>query len=91
MVIWCDAAPREGMSYIIAQFMDPQNESLGLDIVYYDSTTFKKGKQRYSPFEPEVACIHWALTKEDYFFRGARKILICSDAKWVPRSGLGQD
>ena len=36
LVIWCEAAPSEGMSYIIAQFRDPENESLGPDIVCCD-------------------------------------------------------
>ena len=69
----------EGISYIIAQFKDPQNKSLGLNIIACDSTTFKKGKR--SPFKAELALVHWALTKEDSKTRGARKILVCSDAK----------
>ena len=41
LVLWCDAAPSEGMSYILAQFKDPENESLGLNIIACDSTTFR--------------------------------------------------
>ena len=57
------------------------NESLGLNIVACDSTTFKKGKRSFSPLEVELCSVHWALTREDYFTRGARKILVYSDAK----------
>ena len=81
LVLWCDAAPSEGMSYILGQFRDPEDESLGLNIISCDSTTFRRGKRGLSPFEAELACVHWALRKEDYFCRGARKILVCSDAK----------
>ena len=69
------------MSYILAQFKDPADESLGLNIIACDSTTFRKGRRGLSPFEAELSCVHWALRKEDYYCRGARKIIVCSDAK----------
>ena len=81
LVLWCDAAPSEGMSYILAQFKDPADESLSLNIIACDSTTFRKGRRGLSPFEAELSCVHWALRKEDYYCRGARKIIVCSDAK----------
>ena len=90
LVVWCDAAPSEGMSYILAQFKDPENESLGLNIIACDSTTFRRGRRGLSPFEAELACVHWALRKEDYYCRGARKILVCSDAKSL-KGFLNQD
>ena len=37
-----------------------------------------------------MRCLHWALTKEDYFCRGARKILIFSDARSL-KGFLNQD
>ena len=52
-----------------------------MNIIACDSTTFKKGKSSYSPFEAELTAVHWALTRKDYFCRGARKILVCSDVK----------
>ena len=52
-----------------------------MNIISCDSTTFRRGKRGLSPFEAELACVHWALRKEDYFCRGARKIIVCSDAK----------
>ena len=35
----------------------------------------------YSPFEAELAAVHWACRKEDYFLRGAQRIVVRSDAK----------
>ena len=67
---WSDAAPSEGMAYILAQWKNPQDESCGVDIVSCDSTTFKHGKRSMSPFEVELAGIHWAITKKHYFSRG---------------------
>ena len=34
-----------------------------------------------SPFEAELAGVHWALTKEDYFTRGAPRIIVMCDAQ----------
>ena len=64
LLIWSDAAPSEGMAYVLAQWKDPDNEKLGVDIVSCDSTTFKRGKRSLSPFEAELAGVLWALTKE---------------------------
>ena len=61
--MWSDAAPSEGMCYILAQYKDPENPKLGVDIISCDSTTFKRGKRSLSPFEAELAGVHWALTK----------------------------
>ena len=70
-----------GMAYILCQLRNPDNEQDGLNIISCDSTTFKKGQCSYSPFEAELAAIHYCMTKEDYFTRGARKITVRSDAK----------
>ena len=59
----------------------PQDESRGVNIIACDSTTFKKGKRCLSPFEAELSGVHWALTKEDYYCRGAPKITVMFDAK----------
>ena len=56
------------------------DESHGLNIIACDSTTFKKGKRGHSPFEAELSGVHWALTKEDYYCRGAPKITVMCDA-----------
>ena len=69
------------MCYVITQFKYPQDESLGVNIIASDSTTFKKGKRSLSLFEAELAGVHWALTMEDYYCHGARKIVVCCDAK----------
>ena len=69
------------MAYVQAQWKYPENESLGVDIVSCDSTTFKRGKRSLSPFEAELAGVHWALTKEDYFTRGAPRIIVMCDAQ----------
>ena len=45
------------------------------------STTFKRGKRSLSPFEAELAGIHWAITKEHYFTRGAPRIIVVKDAQ----------
>ena len=81
LVVWCDTAPSVSMSYIIATFRDPMNESLGLKIIACDSTTFKKGKRSFSPFEAKLCLVHWGLKKEACFNKGARKILVCSETK----------
>ena len=81
LLIWSDATPLEGMAYVLAQWKDPENESLGVDIVSCDSTTFKQGKRSLSPFEAELAGVHWALTKEYYFTRGAPRIIVFCDAQ----------
>ena len=81
LLVWSDAAPSEGMAYILAQWKNPQDESCGVDIVSCDSTTFKRGKRSLSPFEAELQGIHWAITKEHYFTKGAPKITVMNDAK----------
>ena len=83
LLVWTNAAPSEGMAYVLAQWKDPddENESLGINIVSCDSTMFKRGKRSLSPFEAELAGVHWALTKEDYFTRGAPKITVMCDTK----------
>ena len=67
LLVWTDAAPSEGMAYIVAQWKDPNDETKGVDIVSCDSTTFKRGKRSLSPFEAELMGIHWAITKERPF------------------------
>ena len=81
LLVWSDAAPSEGMCYILAQYKDPENPKLGVDIVSCDSTTFKRGKRLLSPFEAELAGVHWALTKEHYFTCGAPRIIVYCDAE----------
>ena len=81
LVIWTDAAPSEGMCYVLAQWKDHQDESHGVNIIACDCKTFKKGKRGHSPFEAELSGVHWALTKEDYYCRGAPKITVMCDAK----------
>ena len=81
LLVWTDAAPSEGMAYILAQWKDPTDESKGVDIISCDSTTFKRGKRSLSPFEAEVFGVWWAVTKEHYYTRGAPKIVIMNDAK----------
>ena len=48
LLVWSDAAPSEGMCYVIAQWKDHEDESLGKKIVSCDSTTFKRGKRSLS-------------------------------------------
>ena len=55
-----------------------------------NSTTFKRVKRSLSPFDAELSCVHWAMTKEDYYCQGARRILICSNAKSL-KGFLSQD
>ena len=57
LLVWSDAAPSEGMAYVLAQWKDPEDESRGVDIVSCDSTTFKHGKRSLSPFKAELAGI----------------------------------
>ena len=40
LLVWTDAAPSEGMCYVLAQWKNPGDESLGINIVSCDSTTF---------------------------------------------------
>ena len=82
--MWSDAAPSEGMAYVLAQWKDPEDHKNGVDIVSCDSTTFKRGKRSLSPFEAELAGVHWALTKEHYFTCGAPRIVVYCDCE-----GLG--
>ena len=70
LVLWCDAAPSEGMSYILAKFKDPKDETLGLNIIACDSTTFRKGRRGLSPFEAELACVQR---------RSGKKIIIAEE------------
>lgn len=79
--LWTDAAPTVGMSYLLLQEKVVGDESQGYNIITCDSTTFKRGRSSYSPFEAELAAVHWACKKEDYFLRGAKKIVVRSDAK----------
>ena len=79
VVIWMDAAPSDGMkskvkficfsikfyTFVLCQWKDPQD---GLNITSCDSTTLKGGKRSYSPFEAELADLHYALTTEDYYY-----------------------
>ena len=67
VVIWKDAAPTIGMAYV--------------NIVSCDSTTFQRGKWFYSPFEAELAALHWCINKEDYFTKGVRRIPANCDTK----------
>ena len=76
LLVWTDAAPSEGMCYVIAQWRDPDDHKKGVNIVSCDSTTFKKGKRSLNPFEAELAGVHWALTKEHYFTCGAPRITV---------------
>ena len=79
--LWTDAAPTVGMSYLLLQEKVVGDESKGFNIITCDSTTFKRGKASYSPFEAELAAIHLACKKEDYFLRGAPRIIVKCDAK----------
>ena len=79
--LWTDAAPTVGMSYLLLQEKVVGDESQGFNIITCDSTTFKRGRSTYSPFEAELAAVHWACKKEDYFLRGAQRILVRCDAK----------
>ena len=81
LILWTDAAPSVGMAYVLCQEKEPGNEKAGYNIIICDSTTFKKGKTTYSPFEAELAAIHWACTKEDYYMKGAQTIITKCDAK----------
>ena len=59
VVTWTDAAPTIGMAYILGQYRDdPDNEVLGVNIVRFDSTTFKCGKRSYSPYDAELSALH---------------------------------
>ena len=58
LLLWSDAAPSDGMSYVLAQWKNPEDEKLGVGIVSCDSTTFKRGKRSLSPFEAELAGVH---------------------------------
>ena len=58
MMVWTYAAPSVGMAYIVCQWKNPQDESLGVNIIHCDFTTFKHGKSSYSPFEAELAALH---------------------------------
>ena len=40
LLVWTDAAPSEGMCYVLAQWKNPEDESLGINILSCDSTTF---------------------------------------------------
>ena len=60
LLVWSDAAPSEGMAYVLAQWKDPKDQKKGVNIVSCDSTTFKQGKRSLSPFEAELAGVHWA-------------------------------
>ena len=86
VVTWTDAALTIGMAYILGHYKDPDNEALGVNTVSCDSTTFERGKRSYSPFE----ALHWCVTKEDNYTRGARRILANCNAKSM-RSFLGMD
>ena len=72
---------KDVLLHIVCQWKNPDNESLGVNIISCDSATFKRCKRSYSPFEVELAALHWCVTKEDFFTRGARKILANWDAK----------
>ena len=52
--------------YILGQYKDPDNEALGVNIVSCDLTTFKIYIKSYSPFDAELAALHWCITKEDF-------------------------
>ena len=69
------------MSYLLLQEKVTGDPSQGYNIITCDSTTFKRGKSSYGPFEAELAAIHWACKKEDYFLRGAPRIICKCDAK----------
>ena len=72
------------MCYILAQYKNSKDPKLGVDIISCDSTTCKCGKRSLSPFEAELAGVHWALTKEHYFTCGALRFVVYCDAE-----GLG--
>ena len=85
LLVWTDAAPSEGMCYVIAQWKDPEDHKKGVNIVSCDSTTFKRGKRSLNPFEAELAEVHWALTKEHYFTCGAPRITVFCDCEGLGR------
>ena len=62
MGVWsadlCCSLCRHGVHYIVCQWKNPQDESLGVNIIHCDFTTFKHGKSSYSPFEAELAALH---------------------------------
>ena len=85
LLVWSDAAPSEGMCYVIAQWRDPEDHKKGVNIVSCDSTTFNGGKRSLNPFEAELAGVHWALTKEHYFTCGAPRITVFCNCEGLGR------
>ena len=65
-------------AYVLAQRKDGKDKSKGSNIMSLDSTTFKRVKVQYSPFEAEALGIVLFLNKEDHFTHGAQEIVIAT-------------
>ena len=68
------------MGYILTQPRSNDSKD-GMNIIAVGSTCFSDTQKRYSPVKTEALAVSWALTKVDYFVRGAELVDIYTDCK----------